>query len=135
MTDIEKAVNLMKSENYSCVLCRGNSYICKSENGIKSLLELCDDNNSYNNYCVADKIVGKAAAMLYVKLGIISVYACVLSEKGEKVLINNNIEYQYETKCSQIINRKKTGICPMEAAVENISDAEEAYTVLKEKIK
>lgn len=38
--------------------------------------------------CAADKIVGKAAALLYVGLGVREVYASVMSRRGEETLKN-----------------------------------------------
>ncbi|MDE7182051.1 MAG: DUF1893 domain-containing protein, partial [Clostridia bacterium] len=86
-------------------------------------------------YSVADKVVGKAAAMLFVKCGIKQVFAKTLSKNGKKILERFGIPYEYETLTEKIINRDGTDICPMEKTVLNIEDVEEGYTALKNKLK
>ena len=46
----------------------------------------------------------------------------------------NGISYEYVVLTGKIMNRAGTYVCPMEKTVENISDAEEAYNALKEKL-
>ena len=87
------------------------------------------------DYSVADKVVGKAAAMLFVKCGIKQVFAKTLSQNGKKILERFGIPYEYETLTEKIINRDGTDICPMEKTVLNIEDIEEGYTALKNKLK
>lgn len=134
MTDIEKAKEIYFSADYSCVLCRGNTAFTSTDRGIKRLVDFCTDGNSYCGFSAADKIVGRAAAFLYAKMGVFVVYAHVLSRKGEQVLIKYNIDYSYGTICDEIINRKGTGMCPMEQAVIESESYDEAYEALVKKI-
>ena len=85
-------------------------------------------------YSVADVVVGKAAALLFVKCGIKRVYAKILSEKGKRILQLYGLDCEYETLTKSIINRAGTDICPMEKAVLNTDDSEEAYLILKDEI-
>lgn len=85
-----------------------------------------------SGYAVADTIVGKAVALLFVKCGISSVFAKTLSESGRKVLEKYGIPYEYEILTEKIINRNGTDICPMEKAVLSTDDPDEAYILLKE---
>ena len=80
---------------------------------------------------VADKIVGAAAAMLCAYSEVSSVFAVTISEKGIRVLEDNDIIYQFETEVPNILNRDKTGICPFEKLVIGSKDPKEAYTKLK----
>ena len=82
-------------------------------------------------YAVADTVVGKAAALLFVKCKIKCVYAETLSEKGERILRLYGLDFEYGTLAKCIINRAGTDICPMEKAVEDTDDPEEAYLLLK----
>ncbi len=86
-------------------------------------------------YSVADIVVGKAAALLFAKSGIKSVYAKTLSRSGKKILELYGIKYEYETLTERIINRSGTDICPMEKAVSATNDPLEAYDLLKKAIK
>lgn len=86
-------------------------------------------------YSVADIVVGKAAALLFVKCGIKNVFAKTLSENGKKILERYGIDFEYETLAEKIINRSGTDICPMEKAVANTDDPEEAYAQIAQALK
>lgn len=74
------------------------------------------------------------AAGLFVKCGIIAVYAKVLSKSGKEFLEKHGVYYEYETLTNNIINRDGTDICPMEKAVGNLDDPEEMHRAIAAKI-
>lgn len=76
--------------------------------------------------------MGKAAALLFVRSGIKAVYAKTLSESGKKILDEYGVYYEYERLTERIINRAGTDVCPMEKALKDIDDPEEAYKKLLE---
>jgi hypothetical protein len=80
---------------------------------------------------VADKIVGVAAAILCVYSGVVSVFALTLSEEGIRVLEDNNIEYTFEKKVVNILNRDKNDVCPFEKVALASESSDEAYKKLK----
>lgn len=133
MKDIEKAKILLKDDK-TLILVKDDEVISSNQNGIKPLINLLNKNIDLKGYSLADKIIGKAQAMLIVKANIKNVYAKVLSKQGEQILIDNNVSYCYDTLTEQIINRNKTDICPMEKAVKDIFDIEKAYITLKQLI-
>ena len=127
--DIAKA-NL---EGHSICLCKDGKFFTKDDKGISPMVELIGEGADLTGYSVADLIVGKAAAMLFVLSGISCVHAVVLSQSGEDYLKSHNIEYTYDTLTDRIINRMGTGACPMEKAVENIDDPKEGYEAIVKK--
>lgn len=134
MKDIIKAKELLKDDK-TLILVKDDDVIESTLSGIKPLIGLLNDNKDLNGYSIADKIVGKAQAMLIVKANIKEVYTKVLSKQGEMILKKYNIPYSYETLTDQIINRKGTDICPMEKTVKDIDDIEDGYILLKEAVK
>ena len=62
-------------------------------------------------------------------------YGEVMSEGALKLLKENNIQADYKTLTPNIINRKGDDICPMEKAVKDCNDFEEAYILLQYKLK
>lgn len=124
--------DILLEKNYSIVA--SNGYV-SFDSGIKPLIDkLNEDLYYFKDLEVADKIVGKAAAMLFSLSGVKKVYANVLSLAGKKILEENNIEYEYGELVDYIINRKGDGMCPMEMTVKEIDDPKEAFTALKNKI-
>ena len=98
------------------------------------MMRYIHEGRDLSGYSAADIIVGKAAAILFVKAGIAAVYGKVMSIAGRDYLIRYNIPCSWDTLTENIINRKGDDICPMEKTVAEISDAEEGYEALKEKL-
>lgn len=134
MTDLELAKEQLIKDECTCVLRKGDSVYCSHARGVKPLLSLLDSGEDYRGYSAADKVVGKAAAMLYVLLGVSRVYAFVISEKALEVLTGNGIEVTYDTLVNRIHNRTNTGFCPMEEAVWEIEDLQEGLQAVREKV-
>lgn len=134
MTDIEKAKHLLTQSDATLVLCRGDETVISEKRGISPMLDFIAEKRVLNGFSAADKIVGKAVAMLFALAGVKNVYAEVLSEAAVEVLSENEIEYSYGVLTERIINRKGTGICPMEQTVENISVPKQAYDALIKRV-
>ena len=133
MTDIQTAkANLA---GHTVCLVKGESIFKSTKRGVAPLLEFIDGGRDFSGFSAADKIVGKAAALLYAHMGVKEVYAEVMSKSAEQVLKAQNIMYSYGIIAEKIINRKGDGVCPMEDAVENISSPHEAVTAIKNKLK
>ena len=109
----------------------GGGELTYNERGVKTLLSL--QAGSLAGAFVADRVVGKAAAMLMVHGGVIEVYAEVISEPALKVFKAHKVVCLYGEVVPNIINRAKTGICPMEQAVLGVDDIAKAYKILVEK--
>lgn len=132
MTDIELAKESL--EGHSICLCKGGDIITDDGRGISPMMKFIGMGKDLKGYSAADMIVGKAAAMLFVKAGICAVHGKVMSEAASEYLEALHIPHSYDKLTEQIINRTGDNICPMEAAVANISDPEEGYKVLFNKI-
>ena len=80
---------------------------------------------------VADRVAGKAIALLCVYAGIREVYAEVLSRKAKAVFEENGIPCEWKELVDNILNLNRSGICPFEKAAVDISDPEKAYATFK----
>lgn len=131
MTDIETAVRAL--DGHSIALVRNGEVITHDGRGISPMLTLIGSGTDLRGYSAADIIVGKAAAMLFVKAGIAAVYARTVSRMGLDYLNAHGIPCDYDTLTDNIINREGTDICPMEKTVLNVDDYEMGYALLLEK--
>lgn len=86
MTDIEHAKQLLTGEGYTCVICRGDDMHTSEKRGVVPLIELLDSRIDVRGYSAADKAVGKAAAMLFILLGVGEIYAVVMSRSAKRFL-------------------------------------------------
>ncbi len=101
--------------------------------GIAPLVSLLESEAraSFRGASAADKIVGRAAAFLFVLLGVQSVHGAVMSKGAKTILEEHRIAVSYGTLTDTIRNRADTGICPMEAAVAGLTDPEAAFSAVK----
>ena len=79
---------------------------------------------------IADKVVGKAAALLMAYGKVKEVYTPTISTPALKVFKNHNIEIHYDKEVGRIINRKGDGLCPMETLCLNIENPEDAFVAI-----
>lgn len=133
--DLKNAINILKEKQCTCVLCKDDMvYTCK-QRGVKPLLDWLDSGLEPKGFSAADKVVGKAAAFLYVLLGVKEIYADVISEGAVNILKKYAVNVQYGELAEYIINRAGTGKCPMEEAVWDISVPDKAVTAIRVRLK
>ena len=136
MSDIERARAILRENSaLTCAFVRGEETFTSTERGVKPLLALADEGKKLQGFSCADRVVGRAAALLYVLLGAEEVYAEVLSRSGEEVFKAHKIAYGYDVFTEHIVNRAGAGLCPMELATEGISDPVEALSAIRKKLK
>ena len=133
-SELERAKELLTTKGYTCVILKGDVCYNSTKRGIAPLMGYLADGIHMHGFFAADKVVGKAAAYLYVLLEIAELYVGVISVPALEVLQRFHIPVTYDTLVPAIRNRTDTGFCPMETAVLNIQFADEAYKVLKAKI-
>ena len=131
MTDLEKAKMLLQETGATCVLCRGKKTFISRKSGIAPMLDFLTESVDLRHFSAADRIIGKAAAMLFVLAGVESVYGAVVSRSALTVLEAHEIRCVFEVLTDQIRNRSGDGICPMEKTVQDITDPGEALEAIR----
>ena len=132
MTDLQIAKNNL--EGHTICLCKEGKCLFSEKRGIAPMMDFIADGVDLSGYSVADLVVGKVAALLFVKCKTKRVFGKTLSESAKRVLELYGVDYEYETLTQKIINRDGTDICPMEKAVLGTDDVEEAYSILLNKL-
>ena len=134
MNNLKKAKELLKGGQYTCVLCKGDIIYTSTLKGISPMVEFLGNDIDLNGFSAADKIVGKAAAMLFSLAEVKEVYAEVISKNAAEYLSSRNIDFSYNILTDKIINRKGDGICPMEKTVADLTDEMSAFEAIKNKL-
>ena len=129
MNNLKQAKKILYENNYTFVLLNGNDTIITSnKKGIIPLMEIIQKNeNLLNNSVVADKVIGKAAALLMTGFKVRALYTDLMSQKAIEVLKQSSIIYQYQKCVDYVQNRAKNGQCPMEKLTKDIFDYRIAY--------
>lgn len=124
---------LLSDDSLTCAAC-GDDVFTSRERGVKPLLQLYESGKNYSNYSFADKVVGKAAAFMYVLLNVKEIYCITVSELAAEILKEHGIKFYCENIVPAIKNRRGDGFCPMETAVKDISEPKEAYEAIVKKL-
>ncbi len=94
--------------------------------GVSDLLRLvAEGGETLRGAAVADKVVGKAAAALMVAGGVSSLDAAVVSSPAIALLRRYGIPVRCQRVTPYIVNRKGTGMCPLELRCMDCATAEE----------
>ncbi len=135
MTDLERAKARFAEGSYTCVLCRDDVLYTSARTGVAPLMEWIAQGVDLRGFAAADKIVGKAQAMLAVLAGLKEVFAPVMSRSGRDYLERHGVGASCDTLVPLIVNRQGTGSCPMEAAVAAIERPDEGLRALQERVR
>jgi len=132
-SDLELAKSTLIEKDLSLVIVKKGQVLFETKKpGISGFLQVIEklDKNLVAS-AVADKIIGVAAATLCVYSSVSSVFAQIISDEGIRVLKDNKIEYLFEKKIPNILNRNKNDVCPFEKLAISSSNTKDAYVKLK----
>jgi len=133
MKEIEKAVSLLSGATTLAIV-KKDSVLTSNNNGISALFEYTKA-DALQGASIADKIIGKAAALLMVYGKAKQVFGATLSKGAKKVFERYNIPYSYSILTDAIQNRANDGLCPMEIAVFDITEPKDAFLAVENKLK
>ncbi len=131
-TDLQKAKNNLAG--HTLALCKDEILFLSDKRGVFPMVGYIDDNVDLRGFCAADTIVGKAVASMFVKSGIVAVYANVMSKTAYDYLKLNGLYAEYGILADVIVNRQGTGSCPMEEAVKDLQNPDECLAAIKHKL-
>lgn len=134
MTDLQKSglKGRLVAENCSCVISNGTEIYAGRERGVADLFRLLKENPGLlAGAFVADKVVGKGAAALMVSGGVAEVHAFVISRPALELLQKSGVTVGYGELVDNIINRSRTGICPVEALCADCHTAAECLPLIE----
>ena len=125
---LEKAKSILLSSASTIAVVSDGEVFTSQERGVKPLLFLLKEKKEFlKGASVADKVIGKAAALLMVLGEIKEVHTLIISEPAIKVFEKHNIPCFYDKKVTRIVNRTGDGLCPMETLCLNVDDPQEAF--------
>ena len=125
--------SILHSGNYSCVISNNGTVRTFTRRGVNDLYDIyLNEPELLAGADIADKVVGKGAASLMVLGKIKNLYADVISEPARQMLSDNGISLTFREVVPYIINRDKSGMCPLETKTRNSKSATEAFPLIKD---
>ncbi len=121
MRNIDIAKSTLQEEGMSVVMVKNQEVVYKSkDSGIKPLLFAYRNNlEELEGISVADKVIGKAAALLLIDGKIHDLYAELISDAALEILRETDIKVIYGERVERILNRDQTDLCPMEKLAQD----------------
>jgi len=131
--DLKLARERLEQKNLTLVVVKRSKVILEtSAHGIRGLLEAIERlKGKMRGSSVADKVVGRAAALLCVYSGVAAVFATIASHEGIEVLLENHVSLEFDHSVPHIMDSKGTGVCPFEKLASTFSSPKEAYKGLR----
>ena len=129
-------IDTLFRERCSCVIRSGDVIRIFRERGVKDLFRLLKEEPvMLRGAFIADKVVGEAAAALMVLGGVRELFADVISHSALELLARYRVRVSYTVAVDHIINRTRTGWCPMEIRCRECTTADECLEQIEDFMK
>lgn len=133
MQDLEIAKEILRQEDLGLSVVKEGRIVYESASrGLSGLLEAIDKKRSIlMGASIADRVVGKAVALLCVYVGVEAVYAITLSREAKKVLDDYSVHNEFDCLVDAILDASQLDMCPFEKQVADISSPAAAYEKIR----
>lgn len=132
-TDRKVLIERLDAEQCSCVIYNEGETRLFWERGVQDLYRLLKTEPDFlRGAFIADKVIGKAAAALMALGGVDEVFARVISSPARELLERSGIKVDCLSEVPHIINRTRTGWCPLETRCFRMHTAEECLQQIEE---
>ena len=133
MNDLEAAKNQLYRKELTLAIVKNGEVLFETQShrisGFLGAIEQFGD--ELEGASLADRVAGKAVALLCVYVNIKEVYAEVLSKKAKTVFEQNGVHHEWKELVDSILDLNKSDVCPFEKAADGVSDPKDAYRTFK----
>ncbi len=134
MTDLELAKQSLLRDTLAFVIAKDGVILSTgTREGIAELLDGVDAlGDSAHGAVLADRIVGKAVAMVARAARLRAVFGALASHAARDALARDDIPLEYATLVPLIRNQRDDGPCPLERLTQPIHDPAQAVAALRD---
>ncbi|MGZ4851506.1 MAG: DUF1893 domain-containing protein, partial [Candidatus Bathyarchaeia archaeon] len=124
MQDLEIAKNHLYDKKLTLAIAKNGQVLFQTDSHrISGFIRAIDTLGAQlRGASVADRVAGKALALLCVYAGVNEVYAEVLSKKAQALFEEYHIAFEWQQMVDNVLDLNKAGVCPFERAAADISD-------------
>ena len=121
------------NQNGLSLLVRNKGITTQHENrGVQDLLQLLQEKpDRLQGAIVADKLIGKAAAALMIAGGVKEVHTNLICTSARELFEANNVLCFAKEEVPEILNRDRSGKCPIDSQIEDAATVEECVKILE----
>lgn len=134
MNGKELAINELNNSEYSLIIVKDDKIVYKSKKeSVGSIVGLLENHSQLlKESIVADKIIGRAVAMICDYSSVQFCYGKIVSSGAVDIFEKRNLDYKAENIVKAIKNRDNTDLCPIEKLTLDVDDSEEGIKRIKE---
>jgi len=123
---------LETNKDYTCVIYLNNEIVFTStEKGVKPMLDFYHQTPTLEtDYVVVDRIMGRGAVILAKLIHANTIITPMISASALELAQTYHMTITYNELVPFIINRDKTGHCPIETSVLDITDPQIGYQTI-----
>jgi hypothetical protein len=131
--DLETAKRGLSERHLTLSVVKGGHVIFEAKtHGVSGFMEAVEElKEKLDGASVADRVVGKAIALLCVYVNVRAVYAATISKAAKALLEGNSVYLEWDSLVENILGADKSKTCPFEQLVDRIADPADAYRKLK----
>ena len=133
MRDVEIAKNTLYKKELTLAIVKNGEVLFETQSHrISGFLGAIEQfGGELEGASLADRVAGKAVALLCVYANIKEVYAEVLSKKAKIVFEQNGVHHEWKELVDSVLDLNRSDVCPFEKAAESISDPKDSYRIFK----
>ena len=131
--DIEIAKSDIGKKGFVLSVVKDGKTIIQSKTpGVSGLVTAIEkDRQSFRGASAADKVLGRAAAMLFVYSEVKCIYTLLASQDAIATLERFVMPFECEKTVAKILNRNQTSTCPFESLIQDVENPQDAFEKLK----
>ena len=130
--DLQMAIRLLEESNDTFVAVRDETAVFRSsDKGVSPVFRAKAENQSLDGAAVADRVIGRAMALLLAGEGARLVYGQTMSAPAREFLEEQAMFGGARREVPVIVNRTEDGLCPLEKATLEICDPHKALDVIE----
>ena len=128
------AINELTESDYLLVIVKDREIKYRSKDkGIRAIVGLLNNKPELlQEAVVADKVIGRAVAMICDYAQVKFCYGSIISKSAIEILQKADLSYQFKKKVEEIRNKNDTGLCPVEKLTLKTDNSAEGIKMIND---
>ena len=125
-------LDMLNEQGLSLLVFNYGDLTTHANRGIQDLLQLISDQpERLKGAVAADKIIGKSAAAIMIVGGVKQVHTNIICTPARELFEANGVQVFASEEVPMIMNRNRSGMCPMDTQINEVENVEECVAILQ----
>ena len=125
-------LDMLNEQGLSLLVYNNGELTTHANRGIQDLLQLISDQpERLKGAVAADKIIGKSAAAIMIVGGVKQVHTNIICTPARELFEANGVLVFASEEVPMIMNRNRSGMCPMDTQINKVESVEECVAILQ----